>query len=271
MRYFTFLFISILLLFHSLSAQIFDRVHFFPDTTFVSPFSADAHAHRIAVENILFTKNVRSSIGGMFPVLNIELPHRTVQATFGGSVHFELRPNGQAHIVSNDYYVDYLLLDVPWSDDLFIRFVTGHTSHHLSDNWYERLKLTSAIRYSRDYVKLFCIYEENFNQQFYLGADYAYIFTVGGLRVQRPWTFQTGGKWPITQWLDVVTLYGAADIKLRQEAGFAATNTVQLGCAVPMQQGRVLRLALQYRRGLEERGQFFPQHRELITVGFSIE
>ncbi|MFA6468432.1 MAG: DUF1207 domain-containing protein [Bacteroidota bacterium] len=271
MKYLASIALPVMLLCDVVSAQVFEKIHFFPETTYVSPFAADAHAHRMEVENILLTKNVHASIGGAFPILNVFLVDRNVQASCGGSVHFELRPMGQAQIVSNDYYVDYLILDVPWSDELFVRLVSGHTSHHLSDNWYERLHLASAIRYSRDYLKLFCVYEKNIHQQFYLGADYAYIFTVGGQRINRPWTLQIGGKQQIAKWMESLLLYASVDIKIRQEAEFAATNTMQIGIAFPMQPGRVLRLALQYRKGLDERGQFFPQHRELSTIGFSIE
>lgn len=253
-----------------LPAQILEHVHFFPESTFVSPFSADAHAHRMETENIVFTKNVRASMGGIFPIFGIDLFGTTMLASLGASVHFELRPMGQAHIVSNDYYVDYLLLDIPVRENYFARFVTGHTSHHLSDNWFERLKMTTAFRYSRDYVKLYAIYEKHVNEQFYLGADYAYIMTIGQ-RLSKPWIFQAGGKIPLGEYYGFLSLYGAADCTLRQDANYAATNTLQFGVSLPMQRGRIIRFALQYRIGLDERGQFIPQHRELRTVGFSIE
>ncbi len=254
-----------------LSAQYLERLHFFPETTYVSAFAADAHAHRMMIENIVLTKNERASMGGLFPIVAIDMFGTTVQANLAASVHFELHPMGQAHVVSNDYYVDYLLLDIPVHQNYFARFVTGHTSHHLSDNWYERLKLTAAIRYSRDYVKLFMIRETGANDQFYLGADYAYIFTVNGLRTFKRWTLQTGGKISLAELHPDITLYAAADCKVRQEAGFAATNTLQLGVALPMQRGKILRVLYQYRTGLDERGQFYLQHRILNTVGFSIE
>ncbi|MFA5833801.1 MAG: DUF1207 domain-containing protein [Bacteroidota bacterium] len=254
-----------------LTAQIIEQLHFFPESTYVSTFTADAHAHRMEVENIIFTKNERASVGGVFPVFNLDLFGTVVQANFGGSIHFELNPMGQAHVVSNDYYVDYLLLDIPVQQFYFARFITGHTSHHLSDNWYERLKLTSAIRYSRDYVKLCVIQETDVNNQLYVGADYAYIFTVNGLRINKRWTLQTGGKVSLAEVYPSIILYAAGDCKVRQEAKFAATNTVQLGFATPMQKGKMLRISYQFRTGLDERGQFFSQHRTLHTVGFSIE
>jgi len=253
-----------------LSAQYLERIHLFPESTFVSPFTADAHAHNMEAENIILTKNVRASMGGIFPIFGIDALGNTLQLSLGASVHFELRPNGQAHVVSNDYYIDYLMLDIPLYEHYFTRIVTGHTSHHLSDNTYERLQLKTAFTYSRDYVKLFAIYEKHLNQQFYIGADYAYIMTIGQ-RLSKPWILQSGGKVPFGEYFGILTVYAAVDCTIRQDANFAATNTLQFGISLPMQRGRIIRFAVQYRKGLDERGQFIPQHRELSTVGFSIE
>lgn len=251
-------------------SQMFDHIRIFPDTAYISTFVADPHTHRMRAENIVTTKNVRATMGGEYRVFAIDLFGTTVLAGFGAAVHFELQPMGQAHVVSDDYYVDYLLLDVPLAEHLYTRFVTGHTSHHLSDNWYERLKLTEAFRYSRDYVKLQGIYEAPGERQFYVGADYAYIMTIGQ-RLSKPWIFQSGGRVPLSVLFDRFTIFAAADVTLRQEAHFAATNTIQAGITVPMQPGRNMRFSLQYRKGLDERGQFLAWHRELTTLGFSIE
>lgn len=270
MRSLASLFFSIFLYHHILTAQVLKKIYFFPETTFVSPFSADAHSHRMMVENILFTRNVRASLGGMFPIFNVDLFGTAAQAGFGASVHFELHPIGQAQIVSNDYYVDFIVLDVPLNEHFFGRFVSGHTSHHLSDNWYQRLNLTTSLRYSRDYLKLFFIYEKNPNEQFYFGTDYGYVFTIGR-RISKPWTFQTGGKIAFGELFQFCTIYGAVDSKIREEADFAATNSLQVGISVPMKNAKILRISVQYRFGLDERGQFSPQHREVSTFGISIE
>lgn len=270
MNYFRFS-LFFFLITRTVSAQFIERIHFFPETTYVSPFAADGHAHRVNVENILFTKNVRATMGGMFPIFDVDLFGSITQASISGSIHFELNPYGQAHVISNDYYVDFITLDVPLKGQYFVQGTAGHTSHHLSDNWYERLKLTSAIRYSRDYLKLFLIRETGMNDQFYIGADYAYIFTVNGQRISKRWNFQIGGKISLVELYNKIILYGAVDCKVRQEADFAATNTVQIGIATPMQHGKVLRISYQFRTGLDERGQFYPQHRMLNTIGFAIE
>jgi hypothetical protein len=135
---------------------------------------------------------------------------------------------------------------------------------------FEHLKMTTAFTYSRDYVKLFALYEKHVNEQFYIGADYAYIMTVGQ-RILKPWIVQTGGKFPLAEYFGFLSLYGAADCTIRQDANFAATNTLQIGLSMPMQQGRIIRFALQFRTGLDERGQFIREHRQISTIGFSME
>lgn len=256
-----------------LNAQISDSsrsyMRFFPENAYISPFTADAHTHRTEVENILISKDVRASMGIMLPVIDLELFGKEMQASLGASVHFELHPVGQAQIVSNDYYIDFVTLDIPLIDNLFFRSVLGHTSHHFSDNWYERMKLTTSVRYSRDYLKLFAVYQKDRNNQFYLGADYAYTLTIG-TRIIKPLILQAGGIVPLKEFAPFV-LYAAADCKVHQEAQFSATTTLQSGVMMPIQTGRVIRLALQYRTGLDERGQFFPQHRSFAAVLISFE
>ncbi|MFZ4620343.1 MAG: DUF1207 domain-containing protein [Bacteroidota bacterium] len=268
MKYIIFFFWVIVVQMKGQSADV-STFQLFPDSTFVSAFTADAHAHRTEAENILISKNIRASMGTMIPFLTTELFGTPVQASIGASVHFELHPVGQAQIVTNDYYVDFLTLDIPVQKNIFARWVIGHTSHHFSDNWYERLKLNTSVRYSRDYMKLYAVYERDRNRQWYLGADYAYVFTVGR-KISKPWVFQTGGIVPLKEFGSTV-LYAAADCKVHHEAGFAATKTAQFGMMLPMQHGRVVRLFLQHRSGLDERGQFFPEHRSFSVFGFSFE
>ncbi|MBI2428180.1 MAG: DUF1207 domain-containing protein [Ignavibacteriales bacterium] len=264
--------VAALLIFFSLfslcEAQItiFDHVRLFPDTQFVPTFPADGNAHQMRIETIEFTRTMRASMGTLFPLLEFDLFGITAQAGIGASVHFEVRPMGQAHIVSDEYYIDYLILDLPIVQHYFIRFAGGHTSHHLSDNWYERLQLSTAFHYARDYVKLFGVYSDQNGFLLYAGANYGYIVTIKQ-RVAKPWNFQAGGEAEIVKIFDVLYLFYAFDGKIKQEAGFAATMTHQLGAKFSARNTRNLRIAFQYRHGLDERGQFFPQHRTVSTFG----
>lgn len=246
--------------------RILDHVYLFPDTQFVPTFTADGTAHQMRIETIEFTRNMRASMGTMFPLVDIDLFDVTVQAGVGASVHFEVRPMGQAHIVSDEYFVDYLILDVPVAKNYFMRFAGGHTSHHLSDNWYERLHLSEAFHYSRDYVKLFGVYSNRHGFLLYAGVNYGYIVTIKQ-RIAKPWNFQAGAEAELTEIFDVLRLFYAFDGKMKQEAGFAATLSHQLGTKFIFSSARNLRIAFQYRHGLDERGQFFPHHRTVTTFG----
>ena len=252
------------------SAQLNTLLHFFPDSTYIHTVSADQYAHQMKIENILISKNIVSSMGGVFPVFNFDLPGTTVQASLGTSVHFEVRPQGQAHVVSTDFYIDYLILDVPLRHDFFYRFVTGHTSHHLSDNWYEKLNYTHAIHYSRDYIQSFLMYSHPDICLASLGADYAYVFHLAGKESKR-WKIDLSLERMWGHLSESIVLFSSINVKLHQEAGFASSNAYQLGIEMPMQYGKRLRIAYQLRHGLDERGQFFPNHIFRQTIGLYIE
>jgi hypothetical protein len=239
-----------------------------PDRKFVETFSADYYAHQVKIENILVTKNFISSLGGVFPMVNLAIFGMPAQASVASSVHFEVRPMGQAHVVSTDFYVDYLILDMNLRDDYYIRFVTGHTSHHLSDNWYERLQLTQALHYSRDYVELSLIYAVPETFSLFAGANYGYIFHLPG-KENMKWMFHAGGEKVIVSIFETMMLYTGVDIKLREEANYASSQAFQFGVRIPMPH-HPLKIAYQFRNGLDERGQFFGEHISRHTVGLYI-
>ena len=241
----------------------------FPDRKFVETFSADYYAHQVKVESILFTKNFLSSLGGVFPMVNFHLLGTPAQASVASSVHFEVRPMGQAHVVSTDFYVDYLILDMDLRNDYILRFVTGHTSHHLSDNWYERLQLTQALHYSRDYVELSLIYAVPETISLFAGANYGYIFHLTG-KENKKWMFHAGGEKEFGPLFETMVLFAGVDIKLRQEANFASSHAVQFGVKVPMPH-HPMKIAYQFRNGMDERGQFFGEHISRHTIGLYIE
>lgn len=242
---------------------------FFPETTLVRTFTAAPHTNRMSALNLLGSKDLLTSIGGQFPIVGWEAGGIPFQAALAASVHFELHPQGQAQVVSDEYYIDFVTLDASLSEQWKMRWVAGHTSHHLSDNWFERLGYTQAVRYSRDYVKAFIIWQPE-RMQWYAGADYAHHFTIGTPNAHR-WNVQTGFSADIYALATDAVWYVAGDLLLRQEARSAATNTLQTGLRVPMRRNGILRFVLQYRTGVDDRGQFFPQHRSLLSAGITIE
>lgn len=245
---------------------LFDRIRLFPDSQYVPAFSADGTSHVMSLETIELTRKFKASMGTIFPVADVHLFGAVAQLSAGGSVHFEVSPAGQAHILSDEYYIDYLIIDIPLAQKYFLRFAGGHTSHHLSDNWYEELHLSSAFHYARDYVKLYCVYTDANRLLLYAGANYGYIVTIKH-RIAKPWHLHAGGEIGIAQLWDAIQLYYAGDVKVRQEADFSATISHQIGFKFTTDNSRNLRAAFQFRYGLDERGQFFPQHRRLSTVG----
>jgi len=246
--------------------KILERIQLFPDTQYVPSFSADGTAHLMSIETIELTRRFKASMGTVFPFAQLNIFGVMMQYSAGGSVHFEVSPAGQAHIVSDEYYIDYLIIDIPLVQKYFVRFAGGHTSHHLSDNWYERLHLSTAFHYARDYAKLFFIYHDAQGLLLYAGMNYGYIVTIKQ-RIAKPWHVQAGGEIAVAQLWDAIQLYYAADVKVRQEADFSTTMSHQLGVRFTSVNSRNLRAAFQFRYGLDERGQFFPQHRRLMTVG----
>ena len=252
-----------------LHAQSSGAFQFFPDTILVRPFTAAPHAHRMSALNLLGSKDLLTSIGGQFPIIGGEVDGHPLQAALAASVHFELHPQGQAQVVSDEYYIDFLTLDIVHAAQWRTRWIVGHTSHHLSDNWFERLGYTQAVRYSRDYVKAFLVWQTD-GMQWYAGADYAHHFTILAPNPHR-WNLQTGFSSDILALATDAVLYVACDLLVRQEAQWAATNSFQSGLRVPMRNHGILRFILQYRTGVDDRGQFFPQHRSLLTAGITIE
>ncbi len=247
-----------------------DRIHFFPETKMTGVFSTDEYAHQMKFENILFSKDFVSSLGGVFPLFNLDVFGTTAQGSLGSSVHFEVRPNGQAHVVSTDFYVDYLILDFDLRNNYYLQFVTGHTSHHLSDNWFERLQLTKAVHYSRDYVECSLIYSVPNDISLTARINYGYKFHLEGKENKR-WMFLFAGEKEFWHFSETIRAYAGFDLKLREEANFTSSNAYQLGIKMPMRTNHLLRIAYQYRHGLDERGQFFPQHISRHTIGLYIE
>jgi hypothetical protein len=245
-------------------------VQFLPASKFVQVFSADEHAHQMKVQNLLFTKNLICSLGGVFPVADISLFDVKTQISFGATAHLQLQPRGQSNLVNTDFYVDYFIADLHLSKGYFLRLLAGHTSHHLSDQWYDALQMPKAFHYSRDYVELDGIYNLPNNISFLIGGNYGYHFHLLGME-QKRWMFHCGGEKEIIHISESVRCFIAADIKVKQEANFASSNAYQIGIKMPMGTSRLLRFAYEFRHGIDESGQFFLQRVSRHSIGLYIE
>jgi hypothetical protein len=66
---------------------------------------------------------------------------------------------------------------------------------------------------------------------------------------------------------DSVNLYGAFNLRFRQEFQFATTQNYQVGLEFASQNGRVLRAALDFQTGKDNRGQFYDKPLDIATIG----
>ena len=255
-----------------LQSQALQKFELFPRQPIAPLFTADATAHRIGVTSINLSRRVSVSLGNLLPVANVTVYGQPLGIAVGGSIHAELEPDEMASLVTTDFFVDYLLVDIPFTPDWILRMGVGHSSHHLSDNWYELLQKTSSLTYSKDYSQLFVVRKiPAYNLFLYGGVTYAYAFIVN-TEISPPWLLQCGGEKDLASYFDdMLSLYCAIDIKLRQEASFGATQSYQLGLQFKNNNERNLRLAYQFRSGLDERGQFYNERRSFHGVSLYVE
>lgn len=255
------------LLASTLNAQFLSCVKFLPKETFFQVFPADEIAHRMKIGNIVGKKDMLASLGGVISVA--QTADKKLLLSSAASVQFGVHPAGQAQIVSMEFYVDYLILEADLPRDFYFRTLLGHTSHHLSDTEYEKLKLTQSVNYSRDYAAAYAIYSNAEKKLFYAGSNFGYVFHLVGKEKKR-WQFHFGGEQVIKRWSNVQA-YLAADSKWFQEAGFQFANIYQAGLKFPNGGLQAVRAAYQFRHGLDMRGQFYPRHRSEHAVVLMID
>ena len=252
-----------------LSSGLDSLLTIFPRKKLVQEFVADGTAHRFSIGKAFQANHVYGSIGGTLPLLETPIVGNGIQASLGVSVSTQFHPHQNIAVISTEFYVDYLLIDIVWSDNIFSRLVMGHTSHHLGDNAFAMLQKTQPVDYSRDYVEGFVGYA-NPGLRVYAGANYGYGFVVDH-PVEMRWLFEAGAEASIAELGPGLTGYGALDIKIRQELAFGSTVRFQGGVQFQSGSDRLFRLALTHQTGLEERGQFHGQRLVVTTIGLIIE
>jgi hypothetical protein len=243
----------------------------FPERRLVPPFPANPTAHQFSAGQILKNRNVISSMGGILPVANVQWDWFAAQLSVGSSVYAYLNPPDNVNLVTADFYVDFVIIDIPLTEKLTLRVAPGHTSHHLSDNAYAASGLQQAIDYIRDYWEVFAIYRTKELKGFvYGGAYYNYTYQIGR-EIHKPWLFEIGGEFLQTRIVENVFAYGGIDIKLRDESHYATTQNYQIGVRFLNGNGYSLRLALNLRTGVDERGQFVKQHDRFTMLAAYID
>lgn len=240
-----------------------------PPRHLVHDFVADGVAHRFSVTQVLSGNDVQVSVGGILPLINCALWDIPVQISTGASIQARLDPGQSIAVQSSEFAVDFFLLDAQLNHDLMIRTGLMHSSHHLGDGFNGDSNMV-PIDYSRDEVQLYVIHPVPLLQgQMYAGARYAY-----NLVIRRPndkrFTVHAGLHTRIRLMSQNIFLFAAGDIKMRQELANGTSQRVEAGLEYENGGGRIIRLALSYSGGFDERGQFFGKRRSEAGAGIVI-
>ncbi|HEX9614599.1 MAG TPA: hypothetical protein VGA55_03805 [Bacteroidota bacterium] len=244
-------------------------IRFLPHDRIVADFPGDETAHRFSAATVFGSHEVPVSVGGTIPWADVEFFGTTVQLSSGASIRARLDPRRSIGILSTEFSVDFVLVDVPASPDLVVRTGIGHASHHLGDSGADSAR--KSIDYSRDYLRMAVVYVlGDPGPHVYGGLQYAYNFVVER-HLNKPLTFQFGIGGTILHLGSAFFLYGGADLKVKEEFAFGTSRRIELGVEYANGRGRFVRLGLARRAGLDDRGQFFGKRREETTVGMCIE
>lgn len=242
-------------------------VTLFPSRRLVETPIADGSAHRFAIEKSFKVDELWGAIGGVIPVLETSVLGYPSQVSMAASAHMVLDPGVSIAVMSTEYYVDFFMVDVLWSEHWFTRVGMGHTSHHLGDDADVDL-LRNVHDYSRDYVATMGGYTGS-GVRAYAGANYGYGFVIDR-PVSKHWLLQAGGEITFLRLSEDCSGFFAGDVKVRQELAFGTTQNFRAGIQF-QRSGRSLRVVLSYKTGLEERGQFYPQRRSFGSAGLLID
>lgn len=247
------------------------KIEALPSKRIVPTWSADPTAHRISGAKSFASDIFFGGFGGVLPVFNLRADSILIQASAAATVYSSLT-SSIAHIfaLTTEYYVEGLA-DARISDHFIVRVGLGHTSHHLVDDAYRIYPGIVAINYARDYVMAGGIYSpQELHTQLYLLAYYNYRFRISSKHVNG-FIFQVGGEGVNYPLSGSLILFAGFDLKLRGELGFGTSQNVQVGIRYSGEHGQTTRFAINYQSGLEERGQFYSQRVNFVSVGWYIE
>ncbi|MEX2190444.1 MAG: DUF1207 domain-containing protein [Bacteroidota bacterium] len=240
-----------------------------PSEHLVHDFVADGLAHRFTATRLLSPHEVCVGTGGILPLVEYVLWDLPVQISSGASIQARLDPGQGIAVLSTEFSVDFFLLDIELADGLIIRTGMGHASHHLGDGA-AKDSTRQPIDYSRDDVQLFIIHPSAFLcGQLYAGLRYNYALVIGQ-PVRKPLSFQIGIHalpWSLSPELSV---YVGWDVKLQQELSYGNSQRYEGGLQYKTAEGRILRIAVSYSAGYDERGQFFGKRRSEAGMGIVV-
>ncbi len=247
---------------------------FLPEQKLIPIFPADTRSHRISINKLFENNELVGSMGGRFPIENIEWNTMRGQFSIASTMYAQLKmPSRKAQIINHDYFVD-ITFDIQFNEQHAIRFARGHTSQHMSDDALLVLgyPISSVVDYVRDYYQLGYIHHNNMIRGYlYFFANYNFVFKINTI-IRDPLLFQAGGEVLRTSLANSLIGYIGFDLKVSQVFNYAASQNYQIGIELTKNNAlRKIRLAYNYQTGLDERGQFFTNRIYWNTIGAYFE
>lgn len=226
---------------------------FFPSSKIFPLFTADGLLHQLSLSRVTENRDWIGAVGGSIPAVQLNLPGTTLQASVAVTVFNRLvKTPGHLEVFTVDYKVDFPI-DVRCGR-VALRVGLGHLSCHFADDAIE-LYGRRSIQHVNDYVTLGGAYDiPLIGGYVYAGTNYSY----GTQPIQhRPWLLQAGAHFGNIVVHELVALYGAVDVKVKQEVGWGSTRSIQMGARLFPDESRGVRFAYTLRMGFEDRGQFY--------------
>lgn len=254
-----------------LSAQDSNAITFFPEKKFIPSFTASGTEHRISYAKQLNNNLLSGSLGGFFPAALIRYQKVECIVNVGSTMYTSLKSSGiKYNVLTADFYVD-VTFDFLLSECSALRLGSGHTSHHLADDGVLSFGAANVLNYARDYYQIFYIHHLPAIRGFvYGGTYYSYSFLINE-RKDSQFLFQAGAEWGnIILWKHIA-MYMAFDLKVRSEVKYSSTQSYQTGIRVMNENFRAVRFAYTYRKGIDDRGQFYHQQNNYHSLGLYLD
>jgi hypothetical protein len=216
-------------------------------------YRADALDHQLSLTRVTDNREWIGVVGGSLPVLAIRSGDLTLELGIGASVFNRIiKTPGHITVYTVDYRID-LPLDLAAGDYRF-RLGYGHISNHYADDGLEVLGLHS-INAVKDYLQA-GVARMLAWQHAVVYVHVTWNYHNEPLRDKR-WMGQLGGSCDLAQLTPWATLYGAFDLKCKEEVNGGTTRSFQLGLDLFRRGERAIRCAYTFRDGFEDRGQLY--------------
>lgn len=244
-----------------------ELVEFFPGEKIFPLFTADGLSHQFSLSRVTDNKEWIGALGGSIPIIQLNLKDVKIQGSVAATVFNRLiKTPGHLTVYTIDYKVD-IPVDIRFSE-LSVRAAVGHISCHFADDAIELLGKKS-IQHVNDYVSLAAAYDVPLIHGYvYGGFNYSYSTQPVP---NKPWLFQIGSDFAHVKLHEDVEVYGAVDVKVREEVGWGSTRSIQLGFKFFPHSRHKLRVAYTLHMGYEDRGQFYLRRETLNLISAFID